>query len=69
MSFQIFLYFGPVALYMLNKLFEFEFESAKSEFSSFLTMFSIASPPWVVKHWILCEWFYPELLILEFDYS
>ena len=26
MSFQIFLYFGPVALYMLNKLFEFEFE-------------------------------------------
>ena len=26
MSFQIFFYFGPVALYMLNKLFEFEFE-------------------------------------------
>ena len=24
MSFHIFLYFGPVALYMLNKLFEFE---------------------------------------------
>ena len=42
MSFQIFLYFGPVTLYMLNKLFEFEFESSG---------FPPPPPPWRSGLW------------------
>ena len=44
MSFQNFLYFGQVALYMLNKLFEFEFVVVYQKYLTRLEEMIIFSP-------------------------